>query len=279
MLIHAFEHAILDSLKTLPFLFLAFLLMEALEHYSGHMTDKAFGKAGKAGPVLGAVLGLVPQCGFSVAAANLYSGGVITLGTLLAVFLATSDEAVLILLGHPDSGALIGKLLAAKLVIGIAAGYAVDFFVKRKENEKQISDLCHNCGCHEAKGILRPALIHTARIFGWLFLITLVLNLVLEGIGTEQLAVFLGKDSFVQPFLTALIGLIPNCASSILLAELYLAGGLSFGAAIAGLCSGAGLGLVVLLRMDGNKKECLKILALLYGISVLAGIVLQTAGL
>lgn len=279
MLIHACEHALLDSLKTLPFLFFAFWAMEALEHYSGHMTNRLFGKAGKAGPAVGAALGLIPQCGFSAAAANLYSGGVITLGTLLAVFLSTSDEAVLIFLGHPDRGALIGKLLAAKLIIGILAGYLVDLLIKKQGKEKQISDLCKNCGCHDTKGTLRPAIIHTARIFLWLFVITLALNLVLEWVGTEQLAVFLGKDSLLQPFLTALIGLIPNCAASVLLAELYLAGGLSFGAAAAGLCSGAGLGLVVLLRMDDNKKECLKILALLYGISVLAGILLLIFGI
>ena len=267
--------ALLDALKTVPFLSLAFLLMEALEHYAGPRTGVWFSRAGKAGPVLGAVLGLVPQCGFSAAAANLYSGGVITLGTLLAVFLSTSDEAVLIFLGHPDQGELIVGLLLTKLLIGMLGGFLADLLFGRRETKKEISDLCHSCGCGEAKGILRPALIHTVRIFGWLFLITLALNLVLELLGIEHLALLLGRDNAWQPFVTALIGLIPNCAASVLLAELYLAGGISFGAAVAGLCSGAGLGLVVLFRMNGSRRECLGILALLYVIAVLAGFLLQ----
>lgn len=279
MILHACEHAFFDSLKTLPFLFFAFWAMESLEHYSKQMTNHLFGRVGKAGPLLGAILGLIPQCGFSAAAANLYSGGVITLGTLLAVFLSTSDEAVLIFLAHPERGALIGNLLLAKLVIGLLAGYGVDLLRKKKSEEKKISDLCTTCGCqNEMGGVLRPALIHTLRMFVWLFVITLALNLIIEWVGTDILAGFLGHGSVVQPFLTALIGLIPNCASSVLLAELYLAGTLSFGATVAGLCSGAGLGLVVLFRMDGNKKECLKISALLYGIAVLAGGLLQAFG-
>lgn len=275
MIIDACLDALWDALKTVPFLFLAFLLMEALEHYAGHRTGTWFSRAGKAGPVLGAVLGLVPQCGFSAAAANLYSGGVITLGTLLAVFLSTSDEAVLIFLGHPGQKKLIGSLLLAKLVIGILGGCLADLLFGRRDSKKEIGDLCHSCGCHDSRGILRPALVHTLRIFVWLFLITLFLNLLLELWGMERLALLLGRDRGLQPFLTALIGLIPNCAASVLLAELYLAGGISFGAAVAGLCSGAGLGLVVLFRMDNSRRECAGILALLYAVAVLAGLVLQ----
>ncbi len=275
MFLDACLDALADSLKTLPFLFLAFLLMEALEHQYGHLTNRFLSRVGKAGPGVGAVLGLVPQCGFSAAAANLYAGGVISLGTLLAVFLATSDEAVLIFLGHPERAGLIGSFLAAKLVIGAAAGYGIDLLWKKDRDKKQISDLCKTCGCHETGGIWRPAVYHTLRIFAWLFIITLVLNLLLEAVGMEQLAFLLGRGSFFQPVLTALIGLIPNCAASVLLAELYLAGGLSFGSAIAGLCSGAGLGLVVLFHMVQNKWECFRIVMLLYGMAVLAGIILQ----
>ena len=275
MFVDACLDAFWDSLNTLPFLFLAFLAMEALEHHCGHMTNRFLSRVGKAGPGAGALLGLVPQCGFSAAAANLYAGGLISLGTLLAVFLATSDEAVLIFLGHPHRAGLIGSLLAVKFFVGMAAGYGIDLLYRGKESRKHISDLCKTCGCHETKGILRPALIHTGRIFVWLFLISLALNLLLAAVGTGNLAALLGRGSRFQPFITGLIGLIPNCGASVLLAELYLAGGISFGAAIAGLCSGAGLGLAVLFRMDGSKGECLKILLLLYGLAVLAGIILQ----
>ena len=256
MFVDACLDAFWDSLKTLPFLFLAFLAMEALEHHCGHMTNRFLSRVGKAGPGAGALLGLVPQCGFSAAAANLYAGG-------------------LIFLGHPHRAGLIGSLLAVKFFVGMAAGYGIDLLYRGKESRKHISDLCKTCGCHETKGILRPALIHTGRIFVWLFLISLALNLLLAAVGTGNLAALLGRGSRFQPFITGLIGLIPNCGASVLLAELYLAGGISFGAAIAGLCSGAGLGLAVLFRMDGSKGECLKILLLLYGLAVLAGIILQ----
>lgn len=275
MFLDAWLDALADSLKALPFLFAAFLAMEALEHQYGRLAERFLSRMGKAAPGMGALLGLIPQCGVPAAAANLYAGGVISLGTLLAVFLAASDEAVVIFLGHPERAGLIGSFLAAKLVIGASAGYGIDLLLRKDRGKKQISDLCKTCGCHDAKGILRPALKHTFRIFVWLFMITGALNLLLEAAGMERAAFFPGRGSFFQPALTALLGLIPNCAASVLLAELYLEGGISFGAAVAGLCSGAGLGLAVLFRMEHRKRECFKIMMLLYGISVLAGIILQ----
>lgn len=165
------KDTLIDSLKTLPFLFLAFLLLEALEHHAGGRINNALRSAGKAGPLLGSLLGCIPQCGFSVFAANLYSGGVITLGTLLAVFLATSDEALIILISEPSRGKDILLLLLFKIIIGITAGYIVDLFVKKHpEKEKHdIGDICkgEHCHCDEHKGIFVPALTHTLKVFGF----------------------------------------------------------------------------------------------------------------
>ncbi len=275
MILHALEHAFLDTVRMVPFLLAAFLALEALEHYSNNYMNRVLGKVGKAGPAVGAVFGCVPQCGFSVAAANLYSGGVITLGTLLAVFLSTSDEAVLILLGNPGSGPVIVRLLLGKVLIGIGFGYLADLVLRNKKEEKHIEDLCRSCGCSDHGGILKPALKHTVRLTAYILVFTFVLNVLLEWIGMNTLTAILGRDTWFQPLLTALLGLIPNCASSILITELYLAGGLSFAAAMSGLCAGAGVGLAVLFKTNRPMKENLGILALLYVISAAVGLLLE----
>ncbi len=277
-----FLDTLTDALKMLPFLFAAFCLMELLEHHAGEKLSRFFARAGKAGPAVGAVLGCVPQCGFSVLSANLYAGGVITLGTLCAVFLSTSDEAVLLLAATPSAAPDILKLLLAKVLIGVAAGYLVDFlFRKKADSALQVKDLCdhEHCGCHEHGGVLRPALLHTAKMFGFVFLITLVLNFLVEFLGHERLETLLLHDSVFQPFLTALFGLIPNCAASVLLTQLYLEGALQFGAVVAGLCTGAGAGLLVLFRENRNPKDNLKILGILYVAAVVPGVVLQILGI
>lgn len=262
MISDALLDAVLDTLRTLPFLFAAFLVIESAEHYSNQFSSRVLARVGKAGPFLGAVLGCIPQCGFSVAAANLYSGGLITLGTLLAVFLSTSDEAVLILLAHPGSGKVIGSLLIWKVMIGIGAGCLVDLLFRKRKEEKHIEEMCKSCGCSDTSGVLRPALLHTVRLGVYLLIFTFCLNLILELVGIEQLSRILGKNTPFQPFLAALLGLIPNCASSVLITELYLSGGLSFASAIAGLCAGAGVGAAVLFRSNHPVGENVKIAAL-----------------
>ncbi len=266
----------LDCLKMLPFLFFAFLLLEAVEHHTSKKTDKILAKSGNFGPLVGALLGCVPQCGFSVFAANLYSGGLIGLGTLIAVFLSTSDEAVIIMFSHPESKAEILKLIAVKIVIAVFFGYIITLFEKKKpEPEKHVEDLCEDehCGCHdEHGGILKPALRHTVKIFGFLVLTVFILNLAVEFLGIDRISKLLLSDSFFQPFLAAIIGIIPNCAASILLTELYLKGAISFASVISGLCMGAGAGLIVMFRENRNVKENLKIVAIMYACSVLSGI-------
>ena len=227
---------------------------------------------------MGAVLGLVPQCGFSAAMSNLYAGGVVSLGTLIAVFLSTSDEAVLIMMSSPQDVWRILPLLGTKLAAGIICGFAVDAVFRKHAAQHDIDELCTDCGCHDKKGILGPVIIHTRRVLTWLLLISFVLNLLLENIGSEDLARLLGSNMLLQPMLTALIGLIPNCAVSVMFTKLYLAGTLSFASTIAGLSSGAGLGLIVLFRMNPDKRDAVRIVAVLYACAAITGIVLNLIG-
>ena len=277
MLLDVIIDTCLDCLKMLPFLFVAFLMFEALEHYSREFTAKLLAKVGKAGPIVGAIAGCVPQCGFSVMAANLYAGGIVSVGTLLSVFIATSDEAILIILGNPDYIGEVGTLLITKVVIAIVAGYIIDIFFREKISvRKENGNLCHDCGCHnDHAGIMKPAWNHTVKIFVYLLIFTGILNLCIEVLGIDRLSAILLGNTIFQPVIAAIIGLIPNCAASVILTQLYLSGAISFASVIAGLCTGAGIGLVVLFRMNHNKKENFKILGALYVIAVIAGIILE----
>ena len=276
MLVDAIVDTTFDCLKMLPFLFVAFILIEALEHYSSDFTAKALAKVGRAGPVVGAVAGCVPQCGFSVMAANLYAGGIISVGTLLSVFIATSDEAVLIIMSNPERIREVGILLAAKVIIAVTAGYIIDIFFRNQiATVKESGNLCKDCGCDEEDaGIWKPAWHHTIRIFIYLFIFTGILNLCIEIFGIEQLSKFLLGNTIFQPVIAAIIGLIPNCAASVILTQLYLNGAISFASVIAGLCTGAGVGLVVLFKMNRNRRENLKIVGVLFLVAVAAGMII-----
>lgn len=270
----------LDCLKMLPFLFVAFLVIEAWEHYSGNLGKKALERVGIAGPIVGAVAGCVPQCGFSVMASNLYAGGVISVGTLLSVFVATSDEAILIIMSNPDKANEIGMLLVIKVILAICIGYFADIFLKAKiETKKDNEDFCKDCGCHgEKSGILLPAWRHTVKIFAYLFVFTGILNLCIEVLGIARISEILLGNTIFQPMIAAVIGLIPNCAASVILTQLYLNGAISFASVIAGLCAGSGIGLVVLCKVNHHKKENIKIIGTLLAFSVIAGIVLEYIG-
>lgn len=273
---HIFEHSLLHSLTALPFLFLAYLLMEAAEHYHSAKMEKAIRGIGKAGPLVGAALGCVPQCGFSATASNLFAAGLVSRGTLLAVFLATSDEALPMLLGVSHGRSMILPLLLAKVVIGIVAGYVIDFYMTRWGRPRELYDLCEDCGCEEeGSGILKPALWHTGHILLFIFLLNLILGLAMHFLGEDLMGRLLLKGSLLQPFVAALVGLIPNCAVSVTLTQLYLAGSLSFGSLLAGLCSGAGLGLAVLVKMNRSRRENITITATLYAIAALCGLVVH----
>lgn len=271
--------AVWDTFKMLPFLFLAFLIIEFLEHRAQDKIKHLFTRAGAAGPAVATILGCIPQCGFSVMSANLYTSGIITLGTLIAVFLSTSDEAVILLATAHNGAHEIFKLLATKIVIALLFGYIIYFIEKKKHkaHHHHSHDLCEHdhCGCEENGGVLKPALIHTAKVFGFLLLFTIIIDLAVSLIGMEALSHLLLSDSVFQPLLAAVIGFIPNCASSVLLTQLYIEGTLSFGSLIAGLCTNAGAGMLILFRDKSKIKENLKVLGILYLCSIIPAIILH----
>lgn len=270
---------LLDGIKLVPFLFLAYLAMEYLEHRAGEGVRRLMGWAGRqgrvhAGPVIGGLLGALPQCGFSAAASNLYAGRVITLGTLMAVYLSTSDEMLPILISERAPADLILAVLGAKAVIGMAAGIVIDFVAGRRgaEDGRGIHDICRQEHCHCEKGIFRSALFHTLQIAFFILAVTFLLNLVLHYAGEDVLENLLLNKPVLGPVLAGLVGLIPNCAGSVVITQLYLEGAMGIGSALAGLLAGSGVGLLVLFRANHDKKENLKILGLLYGIGVIVGI-------
>lgn len=266
---------LLDVVKLLPFLFLTYLAMEYLEHKTGNKAEMIVKKAGRFGPVIGGALGIVPQCGFSAAASNLYAGRVISLGTLMAIYLSTSDEMLPILISEQTSPGVIVKILLAKALIGMTAGMVIDILLRKRglEEHEHIHDICEHEHCHCEKGIFRSALSHTAQITFFILIITFALNLILYFVGEDALANLILSKPVVGPLLASLVGLIPNCAGSVVITQLYLENVIGIGAAMAGLLTGSGVGLLVLFRVNHNRKENLRILGLLYGIGVLAGVV------
>lgn len=279
MILELLLDALLDSVKMLPFLFAAYWLIEYVEHRHSEGIEKALAGGGRFGFVPGAVLGLLPQCGFSAMAANLYASKVVTLGTLLAVFLATSDEAVPLLIANPEHWRSLALILGIKLTVALAAGFCIDFVFKRLIPQSVRggytgSSSAVDCHEHEERdGILAAALKHTLHIFLFILLFNIALGALVALVGEEAIGAFLAASGPWQPVLAGLVGLIPNCVSSVLITQLYAAGQLSLGGVVAGLCTGAGVGLAVLLRANKNAKQNLFIVALLYGIGVAAGLV------
>ena len=267
----------IDSLRILPFLFLAYLAMECLEHWTGGRMQAIVRKSGKAGPAIGGILGIFPQCGFSAAAANLYAGRIITLGTLMAVFLSTSDEMLPIMISENVGISMIGKILLIKVLFALAAGFLVDVLFRKKE-EPQIGHLCERQHCHCERGIWRSAFSHTWRIFLYIILVSLILNFVIALIGEETLAAVVLNRPALSLFVSALVGMIPNCTSSVVLTQLYLGGVLGAGALMAGLLSGSGVGFLVLLRVNEDRKESLQVFGRLYVLGVAGGGLVEWLG-
>lgn len=279
MIIDAVMDSFIDSIKLLPFLFLTYLAMEYLEHKAGQRMQESIRSAGAGGPAIGSVLGVFPQCGFSTVASNLYAGRIITMGTLLAVFLSTSDEMLPIMISENVGAVVILKILAVKVAVALAAGFAVDLLLGKKQRQMQIGHLCEQHHCHCENGIWKSALHHTVEIFLYIMVLSFTLNLLIGWIGEDAISSLFLNRPVVGELFAALVGMIPNCASSVAITQLYLNGVLSAGAMISGLLAGSGVGLLVLFRVNDDQKENIRILALLYGIGVAGGIVVNWLGI
>lgn len=286
MIFDALKDAAADTAKLIPFLFVTYLAMEALERRTSDHSAKLISSVGRFGPLVGAAVGIVPQCGFSAAAASLYSGGLISIGTLLAVFLSTSDEMLPIFISEQVELSVILRILLAKAALGAVSGLGVDFLLRftryKYKTEKHVRDLCdeEHCGYEKEEGsVFRSALVHTLHIILFVFVITVILTIAVEGLGESRVAGFLTGKPVFGTFLAAAFGLIPNCASSVLITQLYLDGMLGAGQMMAGLLVGAGVGLLVLFRTnDRHPKENIRIAAMLYVIGVFWGLLIELAG-
>ncbi len=278
---HVIIHAVKDSIKLLPFLLITYILMEYIEHKMTDKSKKAIEKAGRFGPVIGGIVGAVPQCGFSVSATNLFSSRVITLGTLIAVYLSTSDEMIPVLLSESVSISIIIKLILIKVFIGMIAGLIIDLVLRKfsKNEENKIAEICEEEGCHCENGILRSAIKHTVNIFIYIFITTVILNIIIEFVGEERLGSLILNKNVIGAIIAGLIGLIPNCASSVIITQLYAKGLITAGALLAGLLVGAGLGLLILFKTNKNLKQNIKIFFLLYMIGTLCGIGFELLGI
>ncbi len=269
--------ALIDTAKLFPFLLIAYIVIELVEHKTD-LSRPHGGLGGKLGPLVGGATGIIPQCGFSVMAAKLYEHRHITVGTLLAVFLATSDEAFVILLSSGEGAIAIMPMIAVKFVVGVGMGYLADLIVRRPTEavEEHEHFDCTSCGReHDGKGKWRvylvDPLLHSLKVAAFILFVNLAFGFLFFAVGEENVVAFLQAGLWIQPLVAAFIGLIPNCASSVVLTQAYLLGGLSFGSCLAGLCANAGLGLLVLLKDVKQWKRNLMFVAALYVIGVAVG--------
>ena len=298
-------HAVKDTLPLLPWILGLYIVIQLIETKVD--TQKVNNLGGKLGPVIGSATGLIPQCGFSVMAAKFFERKYITLGTLLAIFIATSDEAFILMLGSGEGAVWVLPMLAVKIAVGIAVGYAADgliklirggqvcvempesmdgtpktaheYFIRQYLEEKEVAV---NCACgrqHDGntpwKNYLLYPVLHALRVAAFIFLVNFVLTAVIHSVGEDKFAAFMYGNRFLQPFIASAIGLIPNCASSVVLTETFLNGAITFGTCAAGLCANAGMGFVVLLRNTKQWKRNLALVFLCYAVSVLVGLILN----
>lgn len=293
----SFMDALIDTGKLVPLLAAVYFVVAFLEYRYGNRMGRLMASFGEMGPLVGAFFGCIPQCGFSVLASALYVKRVISVGTLLAVFISTSDEAVPVLLSMPEQAGIVGTLVSVKVVIAVIVGVGVDFLLKRwpsagKGPVAQAGDLSvdiddTHCGCcshgisatkSRVKTLFLHPLLHTGKIFFFLFALSLLINIIVASIGEDRIGSLLLNGTVFQPILASLIGFIPNCFASVLLAEFFAKGVISFGALVAGLSAGAGLGVLVLARENKNIKDTLMVVAILLGVSMASGILIQFLG-
>lgn len=322
LIVDVLADSVIDTLKLIPFLLVTYLAMEALEHFASNKVREAVERAGTAGPAVGALLGALPQCGFSAMAATLFSGRVVTAGTLVAVILSTSDEMIPVFVAHQEPASRMLSIIAIKVVLGIAAGLLLDLVLRLLHRDgdghAHIHELCEreHCHCEEADeldedgcqedrdvhddhhdhhehahhhghshshhgawGIVRSACVHTIQVTAFIFLISLLFGLIIEGLGVDSIRSTLAYHPVRATFIAALVGLIPNCGASVAIAELFLDGTLATGPMLAGLLSSGGVGLLVLWRTNANARQNVYVTLLVYGVAVLAGLAACALGI
>ncbi len=270
-----FLHGLIETLKIIPFLFLTYLLMEFIEHKAGDRTERFMRRAGVFAPIVGGALGAVPQCGFSAAASNLYAGRIISMGTIVAVFLSTSDEMLPIMISGNIPLGSVALVLLYKACVGIAVGMAVDLVMRlmRRGGEKiNIDAICDEDNCHCERGIWYSALHHSLTISLFLLLITFAINALVFFIGEDNLGAIMYNKPFISHLIAAVFGLIPNCAASVVLTKLCTSGIITVGTMMSGLFSGAGVGLLVLFRVNKKIKENLIVVGILVGVGLIFGL-------
>ena len=265
---------LIDLAKLLPFLFVAFLILEIIEHKLSNKSKDKIAKAGKLGPLVGSLLGAVPQCGFGSMATNLYAARVISLGTLISIYLSTSDEMLPIMLSSDVEISFIIKILSIKVLIGLVCGFLIDMFYRKKE-VNHIVDMCEDEHCDCEHGILKSSLKHTFNIIIFIAIVSFIINIAMYYLGEDSLSKLFMKDSIFGPFISSLVGLIPNCGASVAITELYLNSSISMGSLIGGLLTGSGVSLLVLFKTNKNIKENINILLTLYTIGVIFGIIID----
>ena len=282
--IDVLKDVMIDGLKVLPFLFITYLVMELIEHKTGNKAKKIIKKSGRFGPLLGGLLGVVPQCGFSAASAALYSARILSLGTLIAVFLSTSDEMLPIMISEAVEPALIFKILGIKLVLGIIYGFIIDLVIflfnrnkakKEEEESEEIAHMCEHDHCHCEKGIFRSTFKHTFSTWLFILLVTLIVGLIIGYIGEDNVKEFIAHIPVVGLLVSGLFGLLPNCAGSVIITELYLEQMISFGSMMAGLLIASGVGILVLFRTNKHLKQNLAIVSVLYVLGIISGLILD----
>lgn len=279
-----FIDAILDSVALIPFLFIIFVIIEIFETYFSTKIARFLKYSEKIGPIIGTILAIIPQCGFSVIATMFYIKKFISLGTLISVYIATSDEAIPILLANPEQFHIVMKIIVIKFVLAITIGYLVDFIVKRNKDDNgnalELSQQEEGCCHHELikpskKDLILHPLKHTLNVFFFILVVCIILNYLLEKVGVANLSIYMLQNSILQPIYIGIIGLIPNCAVSVFITLAYIKGIITFGSALAGLSANCGLGLLILIKRNDNIKNTLLIISIILSTSVLSGIILQ----
>lgn len=270
---------LIDALKILPFLFITFLLLELLEHKLNNKTKNVISESGKVGPIIGSLLGVIPQCGFSVVATNLYITRVISLGTLFSIYLSTSDEMLPIMLSQNVNFKTILIVILIKVITGMLFGFVIDLVIRKNNKNKYDYHICEEEHCHCDHGIVKSSLKHTFNIIIFIIGVSFILNVIFLYCGNDLISKIFMKDTLFGPFFGSLVGLIPNCGASVILTEMFLKGAINLGTCIAGLLTGSGVALLVLFKSNKNIKENLCICLTLYLIGVLVGIFIEFVGI